>query len=400
MALSVYRRHRKNCPGNKSKAPRDHWKCSCQIWVQGRLWKSGEYLRESLQVATREAAFSLIRQWEIDGFRSVSAKITVQGAVQAYLDDCKARKLAHSTYDQIRQAMYRSKTADPNKERVTDITLMEFCHDHGIDHLEDVTREMLTKWRSSWRCATLTHRLRLGRVKAFFRFCVDHEWITKSPAEKISPPPAKKSTATLPFDTDEIERMHDALQERTVGVTKDYIRRTSALMRVLEYTGLRIGDAVGLDTTRLSGNKIILRRQEKTGTTVAVPIPAWLSAELRSLPTHDGSHWFWKSDQAKRLSAVNGYRKAIRGLGTPAKVKEVRPHRFRDTMAVRLLEQGVPVEYVSQLLGHSNPRITMEYYSPWVKRLQDRAEEAVTRVWDALKQNGPRIPPQPESVEK
>jgi hypothetical protein len=37
-----------------------------------------------------------------------------------------------------------------------------------------------------------------------------------------------------------------------------------------------------------------------------------------------------------------------------------------DTLAVRLLTKGVPLEDVSKLLGHASIAVTEKYYAPWV----------------------------------
>ena len=47
-------------------------------------------------------------------------------------------------------------------------------------------------------------------------------------------------------------------------------------------------------------------------------------------------------------------------------------HRFRDTFAVELLLQGVDLQDVSILLGHSSMKITEKHYAPWVKARQER----------------------------
>ena len=50
--------------------------------------------------------------------------------------------------------------------------------------------------------------------------------------------------------------------------------------------------------------------------------------------------------------------------------KRLSPHSFRVTTITDLLEQGVPLEDVQQLVGHADPRTT---------RLYDRRQRKVTR---------------------
>src|ERR1039457_4322362 len=61
------------------------------------------------------------------------------------------------------------------------------------------------------------------------------------------------------------------------------------------------------------------------------------------------------------------------------------PHRFRDTVAVRLLENAVPLERVAKILGHKSVRVTERSYGPWVRALQETLEADVTRVWEGRK---------------
>lgn len=55
--------------------------------------------------------------------------------------------------------------------------------------------------------------------------------------------------------------------------------------------------------------------------------------------------------------------------------------RFRDTLAVELLLEGVPMERVSILLGHSSVKITERHYAPWVQSRQVQLEADLSRVW-------------------
>jgi hypothetical protein len=95
--LTLYRRHLKRC----SKKDDRYWKrCSCPMWVEGTV--NGTYIRHSLQTASWERAQGLALEIEsADDPKALPAKkeepITIQQAVDEYLEDAKARDLAEST---------------------------------------------------------------------------------------------------------------------------------------------------------------------------------------------------------------------------------------------------------------------------------------------------------------
>ena len=75
-------------------------------------------------------------------------------------------------------------------------------------------------------------------------------------------------------------------------------------------------------------------------------------------PSAHGRYWnrgtYWQRVWAPLLRAAD-----VRHRG---------PHQLRHTYASLLLSEGVPVTYVSEQLGHSNPRITLEIYARWIPR--------------------------------
>jgi site-specific recombinase XerD len=63
-----------------------------------------------------------------------------------------------------------------------------------------------------------------------------------------------------------------------------------------------------------------------------------------------------------------------------AGLRNARPHDARHTAATLLLEQGVDIRVVQEILGHSSLAVTKRYTHVTSKL----AEEAATRMGDAL----------------
>ena len=60
-------------------------------------------------------------------------------------------------------------------------------------------------------------------------------------------------------------------------------------------------------------------------------------------------------------------KRRMKAVGLPSRLS---PHSFRVATITDLLEQGVPLEDVQQLVGHADPRTT---------RLYDRRQRRITR---------------------
>jgi integrase/recombinase XerD len=98
----------------------------------------------------------------------------------------------------------------------------------------------------------------------------------------------------------------------------------------------------------------------KTGTTVRVPLPPVALAALEAIDSAN-EYFFW-SGLETRKAAVGDYQRAFKKLYGLAKVEKGYAHRWRDTFAVELLLNGVPLEPVSILLGHQSMKITEKHY--------------------------------------
>lgn len=71
---------------------------------------------------------------------------------------------------------------------------------------------------------------------------------------------------------------------------------------------------------------------------------------------------FLLNGQGKLRYSAQSVRKALHDVCKEAGIKrKVTPHTFRHSFATHLLEQGVGIRYIQELLGHSKPETTMIY---------------------------------------
>jgi site-specific recombinase XerD len=247
--LNLYRRHRANCKSSARRA-----KCSCPIWVQGVL--RGESVRKSLDLTNWEAASKLIRDWEVDGPAVVK---TATEAVDGFLSDREAMKLS--------DAMMR-------KYRNVGAEIKAQFNDRPIG---SITPDEIRDMRKGWKLAAITAQKRMEMVKKFFSFCMDAEWIEKSPAKKVKSPPADYEP-TLPFTDLEMEKIlwaAESIREAHPKIPVETPKKLTALILLMRYSGLRISDATMFRRDSLNNGKLFLR-QTKTKHPVWVPLGAEL----------------------------------------------------------------------------------------------------------------------------
>ena len=139
------------------------------------------------------------------------------------------------------------------------------------------------------------------------------------------------------------------------------------------YTGLRISDVCFFNTSqRLTGNDVFLR-MHKTKKELYTWIPDWLVARLRTREAKQGSHIFLVGRSMNIRTVTEQWRRRLKKIFTLAGKFEERPHphRFRSTFARILLEKGVPVADVAELIGDTE-EIVRKHYARFVKERQVR----------------------------
>lgn len=161
--------------------------------------------------------------------------------------------------------------------------------------------------------------------------------------------------------------------DRQLGQIVEVMLGTSA--RIGEVLALRLQD-LGLDgpvpTARIAGTIISrkgepTRRQDHPKTDrsvrrVALPsfaLQAIRSRLLRTGDTDPGALLF--STRVGTPHTTNNIRRLLRDVMEEAGIENVTPHRFRRTVAT-VVNDAQGALLASELLGHTDPRITMQHY--------------------------------------
>ncbi len=218
---------------------------------------------------------------------------------------------------------------------------------------------------------------RLAALRAFFNWAIEEKLTTTNPAQTLQ---GVKQDRRVPkaLSSQEIYRLQrTAAGQRQLAVAKAgavttpsvvAALRDEAVLNLLLYTGLRVGEAAALrlDDLALNGKtaKVVVR-SGKGLKYRELPLHKEarqaLTAYLQVRPADQGDHLFL--GQRGPLGS-RGIQMQLAALGKVAGV-EVTPHMLRHTFATRLLrEAGADLVTVESLMGHASIATTQIYTQP------------------------------------
>ena len=414
MALSLYRRHRKECEaghaedlrsGEFDETRRGWKKCACLIHASGTL--GGKFRRKQTGKATWEEAKDVAAVWE--KARSWDAE---EPGLGAHLTSVAAPAPATSvsagksiTIERAIQAFKAefSEYAAPNTQKKYNLILGKlsaFSKNKVYALLDQWGPIDVREFRSSWSVSPQTATKNMSIVKAFFELCLSNEWITRNPARHVRKQRGREAAdrrgeQKLPFSDEELRRMYEACEtrygkqeikwSRTIHhqrVSGEYVRYNfkwtgqdlADFISVSVYTGLRISDVSTFHIDRMQPTGEIHIRTTKAGTHVYTWVPEWLQERIRTRARQIGPHIFGEHQSADLNVVTDVWRRKLKNLWnlcSPWREKPT-PHRFRHTFARILLQRpGVSVRDVAELLGNSE-QMVRKHYAAWIPERQER----------------------------
>jgi integrase len=176
----------------------------------------------------------------------------------------------------------------------------------------------------------------------------------------LDPNPARDRRVKLPRPEENLPDPPTAAEVATIVENAPQCWRLA--IRVLEQTGMRVGELVGLEWGDVDRAELRLRiRGGKTNAARRwVPIPEWLMEEIEATcPPDDRTALRRVFPGAGRQMIGNAMRNACKNAG----IANYSPHDLRHRYISVKIREGVPVTQVAAHVGHSRKSLTLDTYS-------------------------------------
>lgn len=203
-------------------------------------------------------------------------------------------------------------------------------------------------------------------LRAYFRFeGLDEE------AEKLKPPKVPRSLPKA-LTKEEVRKL--------LSVISPLRKRDRLIVLLLYGTGLRVSELCNLKIKDIDLDRgIAVVRGGKGAKDRMVPIPEPIIREIREYlaARKDGSEYLLveeKRDNKDKISPKTVWY-LLNRYGKKAGVR-VTPHMLRHSFATHMLENGVDIRVIQEILGHSNLSTTQIYTKVTVEHLKRAQEKA------------------------
>jgi integrase len=177
---------------------------------------------------------------------------------------------------------------------------------------------------------------------------------------EIDPNPARDRRVKLPRPVERLPNPPTSAEVETMIANAP--RRWRLAIRVLEQTGMRVGELSSLEWGDV--DRAELRLRIRTGKTNAarrwVPVPEWLMEEIETTcPPDDRTAQRRVFPGARRQTIGSAMRKACKSAG----IASHSPHDLRHRYISVKIREGIPVTKIAAYVGHAPKSLTLDTYA-------------------------------------
>ncbi len=246
----------------------------------------------------------------------------------------------------------------------------KYINDHSLDYLNlsrrDIERFIKEfsqgKYSVSRPSSTTTGRI-LAAIKSFYQFLFINGDIKEIPTQFVKPPKTRKKIPET-LSISEMKRFLDGFEKNKMDI------RNKAIISVLYFCGLRVGELCNLEIRDIDteNSGMLYVKNGKGNKDRNVPLNASCIENLKeyknirnAFTKNSRNAYFFVGIRGEKLSNRSVEKMVDKYAAKFLPGKKIHPHIFRHSCATHLLQRGVNVKIVQEILGHSNMSTTSIY---------------------------------------
>jgi len=243
--------------------------------------------------------------------------------------------------------------------------LISFLKGKGIESLDQITGQHINDLKKDLADKDYTAKSisrKLNSIKNFFSFLKEEKVIDKDPSIDIEHPKYENDLPKI-LKPIEYRSLRDACRNDL---------RATAIVELMLQAGLRIKEIENLKLDNIHDNDLFIESYESHAERV-VPLNNSAKIALKKY-IEDGRHQsrsknVFVTKTGKTLLARN-IRSLLNRFFNKADIQGVKVNDLRNTFIVFQLKSGVPIDVVSQVVGHKRISTTEKY----LELIQDKEE--------------------------
>ena len=215
-----------------------------------------------------------------------------------------------------------------------------------------------------------TIKRKIASIKAFYNYLEEEELISESPFRRIKV--KFKETRVLPrvIPRKDIEELLNCMYtdiDLSDGNKNRYRLRDLAVIETMFATGARVYEISNIRTECIDLSSGVIRIMGKGGKERYVQIGEPSIVKLLNRYYHENidaitaSGYFFVNCRGNRFSEQSIRLMLVKYLKRAEIERKATPHMFRHSFATYLVEEGVDISCVQQILGHSSIKTTQIY---------------------------------------
>ena len=239
--------------------------------------------------------------------------------------------------------------------------LSAFLEKQSISRWEKVTETSLNLYalqleKDGLKASSISRNI--AAIRSFCQYMLRNGKLSADPSQRLKSPKIEKKVPVA-LSRQEVERL---LREPSGDTPKEM--RDRAMLMLLYATGIRVSELIQLtmDDLNLSLGYIVCKdRTIPFSEPVKAAIQAYLKDARGYFVKNQESRYLFTNCSGKPMSR-QGFWKLMKYYGEKIGLSQVlTPHVLRHSMAVHMLEEGVGMQRLQQILGHSDISTTQMY---------------------------------------